>query len=174
MRNSILVLTKNYEPLTRISVEKAFCLLYTGRATKYHFNNPELNNYVCLRSLKETYYLPKMIILNSSFQVNQWINSKPLYPTRRMILTRDEGKCVYCGKKATTLDHVTPVSKGGKNTWKNMVSACHPCNNKKGDKTIEEIGYNLKQNPRNLTAYDLLLPVNQEFHSILDQESKYA
>ena len=35
-----------------------------------------------------------------------------------------------------TLDHVIPKSKGGPNTWKNLVTCCGECNVKKGDKDI--------------------------------------
>ena len=51
---------------------------------------------------------------------------------------RDNGHCAYCGthveRKEATLDHVQPVSKGGKTTWENSVTACKPCNYKKGHK----------------------------------------
>jgi 5-methylcytosine-specific restriction endonuclease McrA len=43
-------------------------------------------------------------------------------------------RCVYCGTKAQplTMDHLTPLSRGGSHTRSNVVPACRPCNSKKG------------------------------------------
>lgn len=52
------------------------------------------------------------------------------------VFLRDDHKCQYCGaelhKKDCTLDHVIPSSRGGKSTFENSVTACFPCNSKKG------------------------------------------
>jgi 5-methylcytosine-specific restriction endonuclease McrA len=52
---------------------------------------------------------------------------------------RDVYTCQYCNtpytKSNLTLDHVIPLSSGGKTNWTNIVAACGPCNNRKGDKT---------------------------------------
>ena len=44
----------------------------------------------------------------------------------------------YCNTPYTrhnlTLDHVVPISKGGRTNWTNIVVACGPCNVRKGDK----------------------------------------
>ena len=78
-----------------------------------------------------------------------YIKRNELAPTKHNIFRRDANTCQYCGsKKDLTIDHVVPVSKGGKNTWTNMVTACHKCNNKKGDKSLEDIGFTLKSTPR--------------------------
>jgi 5-methylcytosine-specific restriction endonuclease McrA len=59
--------------------------------------------------------------------------------SRANVYLRDGGHCQYCGehveRKDATLDHVHPVSKGGKTTWDNTVTACGPCNADKADKT---------------------------------------
>ncbi len=63
-------------------------------------------------------------------------------------MRRDGHACVYCGsKKNLTIDHIIPKSKGGDNTWKNLVTCCSPCNLKKGDKSLEEIGMKLIKKP---------------------------
>ena len=56
------------------------------------------------------------------------------------IYERDGRRCVYCGikPKVLTVDHVLPSSRGGMSSYSNLVTACHDCNNKKGDKTPEE------------------------------------
>jgi 5-methylcytosine-specific restriction endonuclease McrA len=49
--------------------------------------------------------------------------------------------------KALTLDHVIPQSRGGANTWENLVAGCKPCNNRKGDRTPAEAGMALAHKP---------------------------
>ena len=59
--------------------------------------------------------------------------------SKRNVFLRDEYTCQYCGTsvndQAATLDHVHPVSKGGKTTWENSTTACKPCNYKKAAST---------------------------------------
>ena len=50
---------------------------------------------------------------------------------RRLVLARDP-QCVYCGAKATTADHVQPLSQGGESKLDNLVGACASCNYSKG------------------------------------------
>jgi 5-methylcytosine-specific restriction endonuclease McrA len=56
--------------------------------------------------------------------------------SKRNVFLRDEYTCQYCGCEVTeshaTLDHVHPVSQGGKTTWENSATACKPCNYRKG------------------------------------------
>lgn len=53
------------------------------------------------------------------------------------ILTANKYRCYYCKKKTKlTLDHVIPLSKGGKHTASNIVPACGPCNSQKHDKIL--------------------------------------
>jgi len=55
------------------------------------------------------------------------------------ILAQADGHCAYCDKEAKlTLDHVIPLSKGGKHSKDNVVPACGHCNSSKGNKTLEE------------------------------------
>jgi 5-methylcytosine-specific restriction endonuclease McrA len=68
--------------------------------------------------------------------------------TRQNIFKRDEFKCQYCASvKDLTLDHVIPRSRGGKSTWKNLITACKLCNAKKGNFTPQEAGMYLSQLP---------------------------
>jgi 5-methylcytosine-specific restriction endonuclease McrA len=55
------------------------------------------------------------------------------------ILAEAAGRCAYCGKEAKlTLDHVIPLSKGGKHSASNVVPACLRCNSSKKNYTVEE------------------------------------
>ena len=68
-------------------------------------------------------------------------------PNRKNIFERDKAKCQYCSKDLSfshsTVDHIVPRSRGGKNTWSNLVLCCAPCNSKKGNKTPVEAGMTL-------------------------------
>jgi len=62
--------------------------------------------------------------------------------TNASLFSRDRMLCLYCGNQfprpALTRDHVIPLSKGGRDTWVNVVSACVPCNVKKGSRTPQQ------------------------------------
>lgn len=72
-------------------------------------------------------------------------------PSRQGIFIRDDGQCAYCSKKLhlsnATLDHVIPRSRGGKDTWENLVLACKKCNMKKADRMPAEAGMKLLVQP---------------------------
>jgi len=59
-------------------------------------------------------------------------------------------QCQYCGAKGIplTIDHVIPKALGGKDIWTNLVTACHSCNNRKGNRTPEEAGMALNRKPK--------------------------
>ena len=63
--------------------------------------------------------------------------------TNKTLFGRDRHVCAYCGDHFVShhdlsRDHIHPVSKGGLNTWMNVVTACKPCNADKGNKTLEQ------------------------------------
>ena len=62
---------------------------------------------------------------------------KSVRVSRKNIYLRDNYTCQYCGTRITeataTLDHVIPLSKGGKSNWTNLSTACKPCNYRKSD-----------------------------------------
>lgn len=64
---------------------------------------------------------------------------------RAGIFDRDDYTCRYCGARGVKLecDHVLPVSRGGSNEKTNLVTACKPCNQKKRDRTPDEMGWSL-------------------------------
>lgn len=43
-------------------------------------------------------------------------------------------RCHYCGTPAASRDHIVPDSAGGSRLWWNLVPACKPCNESKGDR----------------------------------------
>jgi 5-methylcytosine-specific restriction endonuclease McrA len=51
---------------------------------------------------------------------------------------RAEGPCVYCGAPADTVEHITPLARGGWECPDNLVPACASCNSSKGPKLLTE------------------------------------
>ena len=67
--------------------------------------------------------------------------------SNRELFQRDGRLCLYCGaapgEAMLTRDHVRPLSQGGQDSWKNVVTACKPCNHAKGARTPEQAGMSL-------------------------------
>ena len=133
----VLVLNASYEPLNITSWRRAVVLLIKGKAERVEFNNTQL--YL-------DFPLPTVIRLRHYVRVPY----KEIPLTRRNILHRDSHTCQYCGYAGDdlTLDHVIPRSRGGGDTWENIVTACVRCNVRKGSRTPNEAHMNLRHNPR--------------------------
>jgi 5-methylcytosine-specific restriction endonuclease McrA len=138
MNAKVLILNQNYEPMSIINVRKAIVLLYLGKAELI-----EANDALRVRSVSMTMPFPSIVRLGVYIRVPY----KKIILSRKNILRRDAHKCQYCGRSDLTLtiDHVVPVSRGGEDTWENLVCACVQCNNKKGFSTPEEAAMPLRR-----------------------------
>ena len=62
--------------------------------------------------------------------------------TNAALFARDQHLCMYCGRSYSrqllTRDHVVPLSRGGRDTWENVVCACFHCNSRKGGRTPQQ------------------------------------
>lgn len=67
--------------------------------------------------------------------------------SKTALLRRDRYRCGYCGRTATTMDHVLPRCQGGRTEWLNAVAACEPCNATKAGRTPQEAGMRLRVRP---------------------------
>ena len=141
LANRVLVLNQSYEPISVCSAKKAFLLIFLLKADLVAEREDRV-----LRSVNATYPYPSVIRLSSYIRVR----FKNVELSRRNILRRDNNQCQYCGKITTplTLDHIIPRSRGGMDTWDNLVTACIRCNNRKGNQTPEEAGIKLAKQPR--------------------------
>jgi 5-methylcytosine-specific restriction endonuclease McrA len=140
MNAKVLILNQNYEPMSIVNVRKAIVLLYLGKAELI-----ETNDTLRVRSISTSMPFPSILRLGVYIRVPY----KKIILSRKNILRRDAHKCQYCGRSDLTLtvDHVMPVSRGGEDSWENLVCACVHCNNKKGDRTPDEAQMPLRRNP---------------------------
>ncbi|MBE9116439.1 HNH endonuclease [Lusitaniella coriacea LEGE 07157] len=135
--SKVLVLNASYEPLNITSWRRAVVLLLKGKAEQLEYTD---------RYIYAKFPVPTVIRLRYYVRVPY----KEIPLTRRNILERDAHACQYCCYKGDnlTLDHVVPRSRGGGDTWENLVSACVRCNVNKGNRTPEEARMILKTKPR--------------------------
>ena len=89
---------------------------------------------------------------------------RPAALTNDALFERDGWSCAYCGRGMSELrrrgvrltrDHVVPVSRGGSDSWRNVVTACEPCNLRKGGRTPLEAHMPPRRHPRRPTAHQL-------------------
>ena len=87
----------------------------------------------------------------------------------RELFRRDRHVCGYCGGEfgflRLTRDHITPVSRGGRDHWMNVVAACRHCNGLKRNRTPEEAGLQLLYTPYVPNKAEYLILTNRKILS---------
>ena len=140
LHSQVLVLNQNYEPMTITNAKKAIILIYLGKAEIIEKNEAYIH------SISTSYPLPSIVRLTRYINVPR----KRIILSRKNIIKRDSHTCQYCGARfgPVTIDHVIPKVRGGEDTWENLVCACVKCNNKKGNRLLEEVGMVLARKPQ--------------------------
>ncbi|MDR3374936.1 MAG: HNH endonuclease [Ancalomicrobiaceae bacterium] len=124
---------------------------------------------VSVRSSRFAMRLPSVVSLKTYVKPAR----NPAF-TRFNVFLRDRFCCQYCGdREDLTFDHLVPRCKGGTTTWENVLTACSPCNLRKGSKTPREAGMAPMQLPYRPSVQDLhnngrLFPPNYLHRSWLD------
>lgn len=143
----VLVLNATYEPINITAVRRALVLVMKGVA------RAEEENHAIVHSGRGMWRVPSVIRLLEYRRIP--FQTRAL--SRKNILLRDRNTCQFCGRvfpaSELTLDHVIPRSRGGHSTWDNLVTCCHECNNRKGDRLPEETGLKLVRPPRPFTLH---------------------
>lgn len=142
----VLLLNASYEALTTIRAERAVVLLLGGAAETVTDRRPHFP----IRSKHLELALPETIRLHRYIYLEHRIlvHDDDSRATLAAVLRRDRYRCGYCNDWARTVDHIRPRSKGGPNTWANLIAACGPCNTYKADRTPEEAGMRLLWEPK--------------------------
>jgi 5-methylcytosine-specific restriction endonuclease McrA len=136
-----LVLDQGYQPHRIVSWQRAVMMLFAGKVEVVEEYDEDI------RSVSITIKMPAVVRLLRAVG-----RQKPAIKFSRMnVATRDEFCCQYCGRKLPlgklTYDHVVPRSQGGRTTWENIVMACYGCNERKGDRTPQKAGMQLRKQP---------------------------
>ena len=134
---AVLVLNADLGPLHRVSLRHAIRML-CRKVAVVHESEPDIRIGI--------FPMPKVLRL-VSYVVTRWRYTTGPAWSRAGVLNRDGRRCGYCGHDATTIDHIQPASRGGKNAWTNTVAACSGCNARKGDRTPDEARMPLRVSP---------------------------
>ncbi|MGQ0793419.1 MAG: HNH endonuclease [Deltaproteobacteria bacterium] len=155
----VLVLNRNFVPLTITSVKRAFVMLYCGvaKAVAGDYRTFDFESWAevsaamgedGIQTVSRVIRIPRVIMLLRY----DLMPRKEAKFNRINIFRRDGSACQYCGevfpKPDLTIDHVVPRSHGGKSVWENVVCCCVDCNRKKGGRTPEEARMKLISKPK--------------------------
>ena len=137
-KDSVLLLNACYTPLRFVSYKRAIGLLVQDKVEVVENSDKNIS------SVSTSYTVPSVIRLR--YYVKIPFNSR-IALNRKSVLARDLYICQYgCGRKANTIDHVVPRSRGGSHDWLNVLACCAKCNSKKADKLLYELNWKpLKQ-----------------------------
>lgn len=101
-----------------------------------------------IKTVRGNVRMPSVVIC-SSYSKIAW--NKVLFPTKNNIWNRDRWICAYTGEKLTketvSVDHIVPVSKGGENTWTNLITSHREINRQKSDMDLKDFRYKLRYQP---------------------------
>lgn len=161
MDRNVLLLNASYEVLSFVSWQRAATLLACDHAYVFESIPGEF-----IRSPQLVLPAPVSIVLT------EWVNvpyrqfGDSDNAARMAVLRRDGFVCGYCGGKGSTVDHILPRSRGGLDTYTNLITACAPCNQTKDDRTPDEAGMPLLWQPYDPRGHDKL---QQEIYKKLAQ-----
>lgn len=135
--SGVLVLNASLEPLHRVSITHAVRMLVREVAVVHEAaGERQIGPWPLPRVLRLVRYV-----------VTRWQFGRTPPWSRQAVLRRDRGRCVYCGRPGSTVDHVLPVSRGGGSEWSNTVTSCVSCNQRKADRTPAEAGMRWTRGP---------------------------
>jgi 5-methylcytosine-specific restriction endonuclease McrA len=133
-------------PLSIVNWQEAVTYLVLDKAVPLEWHDDWV-----IRSATWETKVPAVMVLRDYMKTKNYVRY-----SKSNVFLRDDYICQYCGKEMTkkecTLDHVVPVSHGGKTVWENTSCACSRCNANKGnDKRIKP-----KRMPHKPTYWELV------------------
>jgi 5-methylcytosine-specific restriction endonuclease McrA len=141
-RTRVLSLDAHGRILDWMSWQDAVCL-YVREAVVWTLGNPCLvihGGYNRLRGCQSVIELHPIVAARGHARPAALDPAPAL--NNAALFARDRHLCLYCGgqfnRHELTRDHVVPTSRGGRDVWTNVVSACLPCNLRKSNRTPQE------------------------------------
>jgi 5-methylcytosine-specific restriction endonuclease McrA len=165
---SVLVLNRYYSPVNLTTARRAFCMLFGEIAEAVSvvddtYQNFDFQSWAALSSwrastneLSEHDWVQTsslVLMVPRVIRVLHYEKNRPyrVRLTRKNLYFRDRNTCQYCGRrlkaKDLNIDHVIPRSRGGTDTWENLVCACVSCNIRKGSRLPAEADMALVRTP---------------------------
>lgn len=147
MFERVLLLNGDYTPLTQVTIYRAVNMILADKVV------PVEGTAKRLRTPNTIFEVPSVMALTRYINVPQR-NKKW---SRRGVFERDNYTCIFCGasmrtdklrRQDFTLEHIIPVSQGGKSNWVNTACACYGCNHQKADRTPHQAGMKLLWEPK--------------------------
>jgi 5-methylcytosine-specific restriction endonuclease McrA len=156
-----LALNASFEPLTILPLRRALRLVIDRKAEILEVDGTRV-----FRSATAELPCPVVIRLVRYVHVPRKFRRQV---TNTFLFARDRYSCQYCGRHRSELrgrefltrDHVVPISRGGANDWANVVAACSPCNNRKGNGLPSETGMKLLSVPGEPNHVELVWAVRR-------------
>jgi 5-methylcytosine-specific restriction endonuclease McrA len=162
-KNIVLVLNRNWQAINIRTPQDAFCQMATNVATaleiegENHIRPVTWDEWITLpiragdnsvKTARGAIRVPTVIVAVNFAKVPK---RRPTL-NARSIRERDGNRCQYTGRVLRpdegSLDHVVPRSRGGANTWENLVWSAKEVNQRKGDRLPHEAGLKLLNIPR--------------------------
>lgn len=139
LREPVLVLNANFEPLNVCTTRRALGLIFSGKAEMI------MNGRGTVQTVRADY--PRPSIIRIGYMIHRPRPKVKL--TKREVFRRDGYTCQYCGTRSgrLTLDHIIPRHLGGQHTWENLVTACAACNLRKGGRLPKQANLDLHDPP---------------------------
>jgi len=163
-----LLLNVDYTPVSLISWKRAMVWYFKyNKNNKYGIDIIDFYKNDCIHGVNQNFPIPAVAKTKKYFR----FGSDIVTFSRKNIFVRDNYTCQYCSKKfeyhKLTYDHVVPKSANGPTTWTNIVTACFPCNSRKGNRTPKQADMPLSKQPikpekrlRYLPIFDYLATIN--------------
>lgn len=149
MHPSCILLNGDYTYLCQVDWKKAICLVYSEKAKVLKYSDQ------LVHGVGKVFRVPAVMLL---IKVVRGIYRNRVPFTKKNVLIRDHYTCVYCRSRHTglTIDHVIPVSRGGRTDFENCVASCKLCNVRKGARTPNEAGLHLRKRPYQPTIAEFI------------------
>jgi len=157
LESGVLVLNRFFQAVQITSVRRAFSLFYKGyvKAVDEDYITYSFNDWRDLPPNGDSIRTPNYQLRVPRIVQLVYYDKTPRFRvrfSRKNIFLRDRNRCQYCGElfdsKELTIDHVVPTSRGGGNSWENVVCCCVQCNKRKGNRTPEEAALSLVRKPK--------------------------